>query len=196
MTKNPHIRLICLLTMLSGVGLLSGCGLSTATESTPAVTATPAATATPATTTYTSADGQYTLQYPTGWAIKLLTSPRSSGIVQLGDSTGNEQFLIEPLTVQIVPDYPVLLKDALTSTSDFQNAKVDATTTTASYPSGVWTVASATVVLDGDPSVARLYGTVHSGRSVLIMTYAIASSDATDQTTYFVPMLTSFTFLK
>jgi hypothetical protein len=196
MIKRPLISLICLLTMLSGVGVLSGCDLGKATTSRPAATATPVATATPAVTTYTSADGQYSLQYPTGWTVSVTAEPKTSGIVQFGSSGGGEQFLVEPLTVQLVPNYPAILKNGLSKPADSQNATVDTTTTTASYPSGVWTVASGTVVLAGAPYTARLYGFVHRGHTVIILTLAPSSSATVDQTTYFAPMLSSFTFLK
>ena len=197
MIKRPLIRLICLLTMLSGVGLLSGCAPGKATTSSPAATATPVATATPAVTTYTSSDGQYSLQYPTGWTAKPLTAPNSSGAVQLGNSGGDDQLLVQPLTVRVAPtNCPTLLKDSMSNPTYFKNPKVDTTTVTASYPSGVWTVANAAVLLTGEPYVARLYCIVHSGHTVVIFTYAPSSSATTDQTTYFVPMLTSFTFLK
>lgn len=196
MFKHPLISLICLLTMLSGVGVLSGCAPSKATASGPAAAATPVATATPATTTYASSDGQYSLQYPTGWMVKVSATPKTSGIVLFSSSGAVEQLQVVPFTAEVVPDYQVLLKDALSNPTYFQNAKVDTTTTTASYPSGSWTVASATVVLTGDPYMARLYGIVHSGHTVMILTLAPSSSATTDQTTYFAPMLTSFAFLK
>jgi hypothetical protein len=196
MIKRSLIRLICLLTMLSGAGLLSSCASSKAATSSPAATATPVATATPAVTTYTSADGQYTLQYPASWRFKLLSGPNTSGIVQFSDSSANDQLLVLPLTVHAANSYPALLKDGLSNPANFQNTKVEATTHTVSYPSGVWTVASATTALFGEPYTVLLYGIVHSGRTVLIETYAPSSSATGDQTTYFAPMLTSFTFLK
>lgn len=191
--KHPLVSLICLLIMLSGVGALSGCGPSKATASLPAATVTPVATATPAVTTYASADGQYTLKYPTGWAVKVLSGPHTSSVVQFGSSSGDEQLVVNALTVQIAPNnYPALLKTALSNTASFQNAKVDTATTTASYPSGVWTVASATAALSGNAYVVRLFGIAHSGHTVIILTFTPSSS----ATTYYVPILTSFTFLK
>jgi hypothetical protein len=202
MIKRPLIRLICLLTMLSGVGLLSGCGPGKATASILAATATPVATATPATTTYTSSDGQYSLKYPTGWTFTVTAEPNSSGAVQFSSSGANEQFEILPFTVDVPSAgnpafYPALLKDDLSKNPTyFQDNKVDTTTSTESYPSGVWIVASATTVMTGDPYVVRMYGLVHSGHLVIVVTYAPSASATTDQTIYFAPMLTSFTFLK
>ncbi len=198
MIKRPLISLICLLTMLSGVGLLSGCGPSKATASIPGATTTPVATATPATTTYTSSDGQYSLKYPTGWMVKVLADSNTANIVQLGDTGGNHQLLVEELlTVQVASyKYPALLMDVLSDPANFKNTKVASTTSTASYPSGTWAVASATTLLLGEPYVVRLYGIAHSGHTVIIVTLAPSSSATTDQTTYFAPMFTSFTFLK
>ena len=196
MIKRHLISLICLLTMLSVVGLLSGCGASTATVSTPAPTATPFATATPAVTAYTSSDGQYSLKYPTGWMVKVTAAARTSGIVQFGDSAGNDQLSVEPLTVQAVPNYPTLLESALSNPANFQNTKVETTTHTTSYPSGAWTVTNATTIFFGEPYVVHLYATVHRGHTVLILTYAPSSSATSDQATYLDPMLISFTFLK
>ncbi|HEX8731489.1 MAG TPA: hypothetical protein VF725_05455 [Ktedonobacterales bacterium] len=78
----------------------------------------------------------------------------------------------------------------------FHNPQVDATTTTESYPSGVWTVASATGIVSGVPYTWRVYETVHSGHTVLIYTLVPSSLAASDQTAYFAPMFTSLTFLK
>ncbi len=202
MIKRPLISLICLLTMLSSVGLLSGCGTGKATASAPKSTATPVATATPATKAYVSADGQFSLKYPTGWTFTVKAVPNTSGAVQFGNNGTVDQFAVAPITVQVPSAsnpalYPALLNDELSKNPTyFQNNKVDATTTTVSYPSGVWIVASATTLMTGDPYVVRLYGIVHSGHLVLISTYAPSASASTDQTTYFDPMLTSFTFLK
>lgn len=118
-------------------------------------------------------------------------------MVQFGSSGAVEQFEVMPLTAEAVPNYPTILKDAfIKNPTYFQNPKVDTTTTTASYPSGVWTVASATVLMTGEPYTTRLYAIVHSSHTVMIWTFAPSSSATTDQTTYFAPMLTSFTFLK
>jgi hypothetical protein len=196
-TMKRHLAsLICLFTLLSGVSLLSGCGSAKASASRPATTATPAATATPATTTYTSSDGQFTLQYPSRWTVKVIAEQKTSGLVVFSNGADGEQFLIEPLTVQLVPNYPAILKDGLSKPADSQNATVDMTTSTASYPSGAWTVASGTATLASIPMTAHLYGIVHSGHTVIILTFAPSSSATTDQSTYFAPMLTSFTFLK
>jgi hypothetical protein len=202
MIKHRVISFICLLTMLSGVGLLSDCGPGKATASIPKAAATPVATATPATTTYTSADSKYSLKYPTGWTFTVTAVPNSSGVVQFGNSGGVEQFVVMPFSVHVPSTanpalYPALLKDELSKNPTyFQNNKVDTTTTTVSYPAGVWIEASATTVMTGDPYVVRQYGIVHSGYLLIISTFAPSASAATDQTTYFAPMLTSFTFLR
>lgn len=196
MIKRHLINLLCLLTLLSGVGVLSGCGPSKATVSVPAATTTPVATATPTTIAYTSADGQYSLKYPTVWLTKVFALQNTSGAVQFYSTDEVDNFAVEPFTIQAARSYLSVLKAVMSNTKDYQSSQVDTTTTTVSYPSGVWTVASATGVSSGVSYTVRLYGITHSGHAVLIFTFAPTSSATTDQTTYFDPMLTSFTFLK
>jgi hypothetical protein len=193
MTRRHHIGFVSLLTVLSGASLLSGCGLGATTGSSPA------ATVTPATATYTSVDGLYRLQYPTSWSYtNIVSNANSSDAVLLGNNANdNDQFVVQQLTTQIVTDYSNFLQGYLSDSGSNPYVTVETTTSTVSYPSGVWTVARATTVsAEGDPQVVRLYGIVHNGQTFLIVTYALSSSDTADSAKYFVPMLTSFTFLK
>lgn len=125
----------------------------------------------------------------------MVNTAKFSGAVMFGNSDG-DLFVVEPLTAKIVPNYPAYLQDMLSLNANYLNTTVETTTHTVSYPSGVWTVASATTVSNGNPIMVVLHGIEHSGHTVIIVTYALSSSATTDETTYFAPMLTSFTFLK
>jgi hypothetical protein len=102
--------------------------------------------------------------------------------------------IIAPFTLKSSAPYPRVLEGGI-NTSLFTNSKVDSAVTTQTYPSGIWTVAHGTTEYNGTPYTARLYGTLHCDHNFVIIVFAPTSSAATDQTTYFDPMLRSLTFL-
>lgn len=124
-----------------------------------------------------------------------MTIASTSGTAQIQSDGGNELVLIEPLTFKSSASYPSILKSAIKD-SPFTNSAVESATTTQTYPSGSWTVASGTTTANGTPLTVRLYGTLHNDQTFIIIVFAPTSSAATDQATYFDPILTSLTFLK
>jgi hypothetical protein len=190
------ISLASLLTSLAFLALLAGCAAPGTGSTTPTATATTAPTATPVlNASYTSEDGVYKVSYPSAWKVSPLNIPSTSGTVQIQSDSGNELFLIEPFTFKSSASDISILKSAIAN-SPFTNSKVDSATTTQTYPSGSWTVASGSTEVSGTALTAHLYGMDHNDQTFIIITFAPTSSTATDQTTYFDPMLTSFTFLK
>lgn len=192
------IPLAGLLASLAFIALLAGCSApgSGSTAATATATATTAPTATPVlNASYTSADGVYKVSYPGAWKADPLTIASTSGTAQIQSDDGNELVLIEPFTFKSAASYPSILKSAIKS-SPFTNSVVESATTTQTYPSGSWTVASGTTAANGTPLTVRLYGTLHNDQTFIIIVFAPTSSAATAQSTYFDPMLTSLTFLK
>ncbi|HEX5439928.1 MAG TPA: hypothetical protein VFW76_03525 [Ktedonobacterales bacterium] len=193
MTRRA-IPLASLLTALAFIALLAGCGAPGAGSA--SATATTAPTATPMlNASYTSTDGVYKVSYPGAWKAGSLTIASTSGTAQIQSNDGNELVLIEPFTFKSTAGYPSILRSAIKS-SPFTNSAVDSATTTQTYPSGSWTVASGTTAANGTPLSVRLYGMLHNDQTFIVMVFAPTSSAATAQATYFDPILTSLTFLK
>jgi hypothetical protein len=190
------ISLASLLASLAFIALLAGCGAPGAGSTAPPATATTAPTATPVlNASYTSTDGVYKVSYPGAWKVEPLSIVSTSGTAQIQSDAGNDLVLIEGFTFKSSASYPSILKSAIT-VSPFTNSTVESATTTQTLPSGSWTVASGTTEVNGTPLTAHLYGTLHDDQTFIIIVFAPTSSAATDQTTYFDPMLASLTFLK
>ncbi len=190
------IPLISLLTSLAFIALLAGCSAPGAASTAPTATATTAPTATPVlNASYSSTDGVYKVSYPGAWKAEPLTIASTSGTAQIQSDSGNDLVLIEPFTFKTSTSYPSLLKSAI-KVSPFTNSTVESATTTQTYPSGSWTVASGTTEVSGTALTVHLYGMLHNDHTFIIIVFAPTSSAATDQATYFDPMLTSLTFLK
>jgi hypothetical protein len=144
--------------------------------------------------TYTSTDGVYSIGYPSTWTTSPLTIANTSGAAVIGSDDQTDVVIIEPFTLKSSAPYPRVLEGGI-NTSPFTNSKVDSAVTTQTYPSGIWTVANGTTEHNGTPYTARLYGTLHGDHTFVILVFAPTSSAATDQTTYFDPMLSSLTFI-
>jgi hypothetical protein len=152
-------------------------------------------------TLYTSTDGAYSIKIPADWKTEALGAPSTTGAVSIVNAANTDAMLIEPFTFRTTATAQSILEHAISDPSSFTGSKVDPTTTTKSYPSGSWTGATATTTTasttgDGAALDARLYMTEHGGHTVVIITFAQTGSRSDDQTTYFDPMLLSFTFLK
>src|SRR5262249_20746479 len=151
--------------------------------------ATPTPSATPVVNTlYTSTDGAYSIKYPASWKTETLPIPSTTGAVSISDITANDLFLIEPTTIHSTASAQTILSSAITNDS-FRDSTVDAATTTQTYPSGTWTVATAsTTGLSTTGSATalsvRLYMTEHGGHTALIFTFAPTANAAADQTMY------------
>jgi hypothetical protein len=179
---------------------LAACGSSSAVASSP--TPTPIPSATPlVNTVYTSTDGAYSIKIPADWKTEALDAPSTTGAVSIVNAANTDAMLVEPFLFRTTATAQSILASSISDPSSFTGSKVDATTTTKVYPSGSWIVATATTTTasttgDGAALDARLYMTEHGGHTVVITTFAQTGSRADDQTTYFDPMLASFTFLK
>ncbi len=180
-------------TLFLGLALASLLALS-ACSGTPSLAAQPTATPIP-NATYTSTDGAYSLKYPGNWTTKEQPAPSTAAAALVSSPDGNDIFIIEPFTIHSAATPTHILQSAM-SDSQFTGSKVDSATTTQSYPSGTWTVATGSTTANGIALSARLYLTEHAGHTVIIMTFAPTASASADQTKYFDPMLQSFTFVK
>ncbi len=192
--------LLALPLVLVSLLALAACGGASAVAS--SSTPTPSPSATPlVNTVYTSTDGAYSIKIPSTWKTEALDTPSTTGGVSIVNAANTDAMLIEPFTFRTTATAQSILRSAISDPSSFTGSKVDATTTTKAYPSGSWAVATATTTTasttgDGATLDARLYMTEHGGHTVVIITFAQTGSRADDQTMYFDPMLTSFTFLQ
>lgn len=200
LVKARRFSLLALALVLVSLLALAACGGSSAVASSP--TPTPSPTATPlVNTVYTSTDGAYSIKIPATWKTEALDVPSTSGGVSIVNATNTDAILVEPFTFRTTATVQSILGSAISDPSSFTGSKVDATTTTKTYPSGSWTVATATTTTasttgDGVAVDVQLYMTEHDGHTVVIITFAQTTNTTEDQTTYFDPMLMSFTFLK
>lgn len=186
-----------LLLALAVASLLALAACAGASSSGAAITPAPFPSATPlATTTYTSADGAYSVAYPAAWTPQVQAIPSTSGAVAISSPDNNYACLIEPFTFRSTASAQSILASAI-GDSPFSGSKVDDATTTQTYPSATWTVASGSTMLSETTTAlsVRLYRTEHGGHTVVIITFAPTAS-AAHQTTYFDPLLASFTFLR
>lgn len=190
-------RRTSLLALVLGIILaLAACsGSSTvASSATPTLSATPVVNA-----VYTSSDGAYSVKYPATWKTEALNVPSTSGAASITDDKNVDLFLIEPFTLHSNSSAQTILLAAISNDS-FKDSKVDNSTTTQTYPSGTWTVATASTMglsTSGNSTAlsGRLYMTEHGGHTVIIITFAPVDKAASDQSMYFDAMLMSFTFL-
>ena len=174
---------------------LTACGGSSAVASSP--TPTPSPSATPlVNTVYTSTDGAYSIKIPATWKTEALAAPSTSGAVSIINEASKDVFIIEPFTFRTTASTQSILGSSISDPSYYSGSKVDDTTTTKTYPSGSWIVATATTTVDGTAMSVRFYRMEHGDGTVGLVTMMPTANATADQTTYFDPMLTSFTFLK
>jgi hypothetical protein len=200
-TRGIPLLALTLASLLSLLSLLALAACGGGTSAGLSATATPPAptpTATPLVNTlYTSADGAYSVKYPATWTTKAQDIPSTSGAVAIASPDNNDAVLVEPFTFRSTNSAQHILKAAIAE-APFSGSKVDDATTSQTYPSGTWTVATGSTTVSGATTAlsVRLYKAEHGGHTVIIITFAPAASAAADQTKYFDPMLASFTFLK
>lgn len=173
---------------------LAACGSSSAVASSP--TSTPMPSATPlVNTAYTSTDGAYSIKIPATWKTESLDVPSTSGAVSIINEASKDVFIIEPFTFRTTASTQSILGASISDPSSYSGSKVDDTTTTKTYPSGSWIIATASTTVDNTAMSARLYRTEHDNRTFGLFILMPTANATADQTTYFDPMLTSFTFL-
>lgn len=147
-------------------------------------------------TVYTSTDGAYSIKIPDTWKTEALDAPSTSGAVSIINEASKDVFIIEPFTFRTTASTQSILGASISDPSSYSGSKVDDTTTTKAYPSGNWIVATASTTVNETAMSARLYRTEHGDRTVGIVIMMPTANATADQTTYFDPMLMSFTFLK
>ena len=188
--RRSSLLALVLISVLS----LAACGSSSAVASSP--TPTPSPTATPLVNTlYTSTDGAYSIKIPATWKTEALKVPSTSGAVSIINEASKDVFIIEPFTFRTTATTQSILGSSISDPSSFSGSKVDDTTTTKTYPSGSWIVATASTTVDDIAMSARLYRTEHGNRTVALFIMMPTANATADQTMYFDLMLTSFTFL-
>jgi len=181
--------------VLASLLALAACGSSSAVASSP--TSTPMPSATPlVNTVYTSTDGAYSIKIPATWKTEALDAPSTSGAVSIINEASKDVFIIEPFTFRTTASTQSILGSSISDPSSFSGSKVDDTTTTKTYPSGSWIVATASTTVNETAMSVRIYRTEHGDRTVGLVIMMPTANATADQTTYFDPMLTSFTFLK
>ncbi len=182
-----------------GVGPLAALGATP----TPAPTATPVPTDTPVPSptpsvpagfsTFTAPDGSYTIAYPSDWSTQTDSSQDIQGEDFLS-SDGNSILSVFSLP-GIVPTsrYSALLQGILRNAT---NVKVASKISSVKLGANIWNKQSATFTLQGIDGTASVYGTIHNGKSVVIIditpTAQLAATDKAD----FIPMIKSLTFIK
>ncbi len=182
------------LLLVSLLGL-AACGSSSTAVSTPTPTSTP--TATPlVNTAYTSTDGAYSIKIPATWKTEALDAPSTSGAVSIINEASKDVFIIEPFTFRTTASTQSILGSSISDPSSFSGSKVDDTTTTKTYPSGSWIVATASTTVDDTAMSARLYRTEYGNRTFALFIMMPTANATSDQSMYFDQMLMSFTFLQ
>jgi hypothetical protein len=182
----------------SGVGPLAGLGAT----ATPVATSTPVPpTATPTPNVpagfkqFTSSDGVYSIDYPSDWI------QQSSGDVEALSNGTDFVAILKAPSAEPASRYPTILKSELDAFSA-TNEHVGTATKTATIGNNTWTTLSATgtVSISGVgspiPSTFVLYGIDHSGVTYFILTIAPTSTASHDNTSFFQPIIQTFTFLQ
>lgn len=188
---------------LASALIVAGCGNST--PAAPAATATPT---TPPTATmpalptanpalgpfFTSPDGGYAFQYPTGWTTQAYnTSPVVNGEFVISPDAKN-YFLTLPLNLDASSQYASFFDQFLVG---FGGTKIKVTAKgTAPVGANTWTVYEATFTKGGVAYDGVEFGLTHNGNSFLVIALAPHATSNAVGNKYFEPMLTSLTFLK
>lgn len=187
--------------ILASVLFLAGCGnspspLLSASPSTTQSSTTQADATQPATTalgqTFTSTDGVYTFQYPTGWTTQAYTtSPVTNGEIVVSPDT-TDYFVVLPLSEDVSAQASTVFSSFLTG---FGGSDINATAQSdVTVGANTWTEYVSTFTKSGTAYDAAEFSIVHNGNSVLVIGMAPHATSSDDGTKYFQPMLTSLTF--
>jgi hypothetical protein len=136
------------------------------------------------------------MKIPATWKTEALDVPSTTGAVSIINEASKDVFIIEPFTFRTTATTQSILGSSISDPASFSGSKVDDTTTTKTYPSGSWIVATGSTTVDDTAMSARLYRTEHGDRTVALFVMMPTANATADQAIYFDPMLASFTFLK
>lgn len=187
---------------LAGAMFVAGCG-SSSVAATPTATATtiPTATATPVTvpapaagfTTYTSADGSYGFNYPTGWKV---TTQTVSGISVTAVSNNKDLITVLPLSAKIPSSQYGTLLTSFAQGAKATNVKTNTTITSVPLGANTWNAGDGTLTFQGQSYVSAIFGTDHGPYTTVIIALAPKATANADASQNIIPFVTSFTFLK
>jgi hypothetical protein len=197
---------IVVLALLGAFALLSKAGASTATTARhpiPTATVTPTATPTTGTippppagfTTFKASDGSYGLNYPSDWTN---TGQSQQGItlVIFGSPDAQDFFMTLPSPSQLPTSEYAKLAQVFAQGAGAKNIKISSHTSRVRYGSNVWTRVTGSMVFQNTNDNLVVLGTDHNGATMLLLYFAPSAQWSAVGKTDFVPMLTSFTFLK
>lgn len=197
--KTPVALAAALMFTLVGTLLLAGCGGSSAAAAptpTPTATTIPTATPTPIlNSTFASTDGVYTFQFPGDWTQTPLNSSPIVNGVGLKSPDATDFFLTLPLNEGIpISGYSSFFSSFMAGIGT--HVVVTPKAQTVKLGANTWTIYDATATVNSNPSMASLFGLTHAGKTFFIVVVAANTNANTVGTTYFLPMVTSMTFLK
>lgn len=190
-----------ILAVLSATILFAGCSIGGNSGAGPKATATStprAAVPSPTSgfTTFTSSDGVYGLNYPSGWqTVGVNSSPVVNGeIFFTTDAT--TYFMALPLNQNIPADQYGTFATSFAGSFGGTGSQVSSSTTTSSFGGKTWTEVDGTTTLKGTASELKVYGTALGSNTMFVITITPTASASTVSATDFQPMFSSFTILK
>lgn len=191
---------VVLIAILVVVLLNHANGPSTGNTNTSTTSMLPTATSQPTISTagldatFTSPDGVYTFQYPSGWTTQAYnTAPVVNGEFVI--SPGAQDYALTlPLNTDASSQYPAFFSSFLTG---FGGTNVNVTSTgNETLGSNTWERYHATFTKNGTPWEGDEYALTHNGTSFVAIVLSPHSSWSADSSTYFQPIISTITFLK